>query len=155
MSFRIAGLDPAPFRPLFGLPDAALARRRARRVVADAPFGFPDRVSLRDAAPGTPLLLVHHVHQPADTPFHASHAIFVAEGEAAPAEHVGAVPEMLACRTLSLRAFTAGGDMADAALVPGDELAPTIARLLADPAVAYLHAHFATRGCFAARIDRA
>ena len=29
-----------------------------------------------------------------------------------------------------------------------------IERLLADPQVAYLHAHNAGRGCFAARIDR-
>ena len=30
MTYRIQGLSPEPFRPLFGLPDAALAERRAR-----------------------------------------------------------------------------------------------------------------------------
>ena len=29
MIFRITGLDPAPFRPLYGLDDAALAARSA------------------------------------------------------------------------------------------------------------------------------
>jgi len=36
-----------------------------------------------------------------------------------------------------------------------DGLEPLIARFLALPEVDYLHAHFARRGCFAARIDRA
>ena len=44
--------------------------------------------------------------------------------------------------------------MTAAELSPGAELAPVIERLLADPQVAYLHAHNAGRGCFAARIDR-
>ena len=43
----------------------------------------------------------------------------------------------------------------DAALVDGKEASDTIERLFADPEVAYIHAHYATRGCFAARIDRA
>jgi hypothetical protein len=58
-------------------------------------------------------------------------------------------------RTLSLRAFDAAGMMTDAALASGDDIDGEIRRLLAAPDVAYLHAHYATRGCFAARIDRA
>jgi len=37
----------------------------------------------------------------------------------------------------------------------GAALAPLIERLLANDAAAYLHAHFAKRGCYAARIERA
>ena len=40
MPFRVTGLDPAPFRQLFGLSDADLAAHAARRVVADASPGF-------------------------------------------------------------------------------------------------------------------
>ena len=39
-------------------------------------------------------------------------------------------------------------------LAEGEALAPAIERLLADPRVAYLHAHYARRGCYAARIER-
>ncbi len=46
------------------------------------------------------------------------------------------------------------GDMVDADLAAGDSLGALIARFLAKPGVSYLHAHFAKRGCYAARIDR-
>ncbi len=65
------------------------------------------------------------------------------------------MPEVLRSRTLSLRAFDAAGMMLDADLVEGRALEGAAERLLADPAVAYLHAHFAKPGCFACRIDRA
>jgi hypothetical protein len=58
-------------------------------------------------------------------------------------------------RTLSLRAFDREGDMRDADLVEGADAEGLIARLLADPATAYLHAHYAKRGCYAALIERA
>jgi hypothetical protein len=43
----------------------------------------------------------------------------------------------------------------DADVVEGAAAAPVIARMLANPGVAYLHAHYAKPGCYAARIDRA
>ena len=52
MSFTVSSLPIEPFAPLFGLDDAALAQRGMLRVVADAPFAFPCRVTLDDAAPG-------------------------------------------------------------------------------------------------------
>lgn len=75
MAFRIIALPAATYAPLFSLDADALARHRARRVVADAAPGFPCRVSLIDAQPGETLLLVHHLHQPTDSPFRAGHAI--------------------------------------------------------------------------------
>ena len=80
MSFRITGLSPEPFRPLFGLSDQELAAQGVRRYVADSKPGFPDRVEMRDAEPGETVLLLNYTHQPADTPYRASHAIFVIEG---------------------------------------------------------------------------
>lgn len=155
MHFRILGLSPEPFRHLFGLPDAALAAHGAIRHVVDAPFGYPDRIEVRDAQPGETVLLVNHMHQPADTPYRASHAIFVREGAEAAYDRVDEVPEALRRRMLSLRAFDGAHLMADAALADGREAEAAIARLLADPAVAYVQAHYATRGCYAARIERA
>ncbi len=155
MAFRILGLDPAPFCPLYGLGDAALERHGARRVLVDAMPGFPDRVELCDVEPGATVLLLNHAHQPADTPYRSSHAIFVREGADRACDLVDEVPSVLRRRMISLRAFDLSGWMLDADLADGTELEPLIGRLFADPRAAYLHAHYAKRGCYAARIERA
>lgn len=154
MSFHISGLDPAPFAHLYGLTDDDLAAAGARRYVVDKTPGYPDRIELRDLEPGESVILVNYLHQPADTPYRASHAIFVREGAAAAWSAQDEVPEVIRRRTISLRAFDGAGDMVGAELVEGRELEAVIERLFADPAADYLHAHYATRGCYAARIDR-
>ncbi len=155
MSFRVTGLSPEPFRPLFGLPDDELARRGARRIVADAPFGFPDRIEISDAAPGESLLLLNYLHQPADTPYRSGHAIFVRERPVERTDLVGGIPPAMRARPLSLRAFDGEGMMVDADLVEGAEAEGLIGRLLADERVACIQAHYARRGCYAGRIERA
>ena len=155
MSFRVLGLDSAPFRHLYGAADATLARAGIRRVIADATPGFPDRIELRDAVPGETLLLLNFTHQPANTPYRSSHAVFVREWAEQPYDGVDAIPEVLRIRTISLRAFDADGMMTDAELADGSELTAAIERLLSGSTVRYLHAHFAKRGCYAARIERA
>jgi hypothetical protein len=155
MAFRIRGLDPAPFIPLYGRSTDELRAMGIERVIADAKPGFPDRVEVRDAEPGEALLLLNFVHQPAETPYRSSHAIFVREGAVTPLDVIDAVPAPLRRRTISLRAFDVRGHMVDADLVGGASLETPIRRLLSDPAVDYLHAHYAARGCYAARIERA
>lgn len=155
MSFRISGLDPALFRHLYGLTDDALARLNARRYVVDSKPGFPDRIGIRDLEPGESVLLVNYVHQPAETPYKASHAVFVREGADEQYEAVDEIPDAIRSRMISLRAFDEAGEMVDADLVDGREIEPLIARYLADTRIAYLHAHYAKRGCYAARIERA
>ncbi len=155
MSFRITGLSPQPFRPLFGLPDEELAARGARRCVADGQAGIPDRVELRDAQPGESVLLLNYTHQPANTPFQASHAIFVLEWAEAPYDRSNEIPQALRGRVLSLRAFDAADFMIAADLVDGREIETLIERMFGNPEVAYIHAHYAKWGCYAARIDRA
>ena len=152
--FVIRGLDPAPFAALYGLSDAALAEQGVVRMAVDARPGFPCRVSLEDVDIGETVLLLNHEHLPVETPYRQSHAIFIREGAAEPARFENAIPDQLAIRTLSLRAYDSDGMMTDADLVEGRELPALIDRFFADPAVAYLHAHNAKRGCFAARIDR-
>ncbi|MEO6256213.1 MAG: DUF1203 domain-containing protein [Sphingomicrobium sp.] len=153
MKIIVSGLSPEPFAPLYGLSDEKLAEQRARRVVADG-SGFPERIEMRDAQVGETLLLVNFEHQDADTPYRSSHAVYVREG--ATEQWVGDhLPEVMARRLLSLRGFSAEGSMVDADVVDGRAAEPVIERLLADPEVAYLHAHYAKPGCYAARIDRA
>lgn len=155
MSFRVTGLDPAPFGHLFGLPDEALASQGVRRLPVDSTPGFPDRVELRDLDVGETALLLNFTHQPADTPYRSCHAIFVREGAVERYDAVDEIPEALRVRPISLRAFDARGDMIDADLVDCREMAGLIERFLGDPRVAYLHAHYARRGCYAALIERA
>lgn len=153
--FVIRGLDPAQFEPLFGLSDDALVERGARRMTATAKPGFPCRVTLEDAEPGETMILVNFEHLPVDSPFRSRHAVFVREGAYGQAEYRDSVPAQFRSRMLSVRAFDDAGMMVEADLVDGQALEPAIENMLADPAVAYLHAHFAKPGCFAGRIDRA
>lgn len=153
MTYRIDGLSPEPFAPLFALCDEGLAARRARRVVADSPTGYPCRVSLRDAAPGEALILVNHVSHDAPTPFRATHAIFVREG-AEPASFVDETPACLSRRTLGLRGFGADGMLKAGRLAVPGEADAQIRALLEQPEIAEIHAHNAALGCFLARIVR-
>ena len=155
MSFRICGLAANDFQHLYDLDETELAKHGAKRMRVDAHPGYPDRIELRDVAVGETVLLLNHTHQPADTPYRASHAIFVREGATEAAVAIDAVPDALRHRTISLRAFDADHMMVDADLVEGRELAGLVEKFFGNPAVAYLQAHYAKRGCYAARVERA
>ena len=155
MTFRIEALPPEPFTPLFAITDAELAARRTRRMVVDAHPGTPCRVSLADAQVGETVILTHYTHQPADTPYRASHAIFVRAGAARARPAVGEVPDVLRSRLVSLRMFDAGDMMIAADVVPGTELAAALNDAFAGAAAAYAHLHYAKPGCFAASARRA
>ena len=152
MKFTVTGLSPEPFKHLYGLSDEDLAAHRARRVIAGE-SGFPERIELRDADPGETLLLVNYEHQDADSPFRASHAVYVREGATETASTTG-LPDVLKRRLLSLRAFADDGMMLDADVVDGESATPVIERMLSDGRIAYVHAHSARPGCYLARIDR-
>ena len=153
MTYRIAGLDPAQFAPLWSMTDAALAREGARRVTADSDRGYPCRVTLDDAREGEELLLVHHVHHDVAGPYRSAFAIFVRE-EAERAVYEDRCPPCFAGRTLSLRGFDSEGALTEARLAAPGEADAAIRTLLSNPAIAYINAHNAAAGCFAARIER-
>ena len=154
MDFRIRGLDPQPFAPLFDLDDAELAQRRAVRRVSDARPGFPCRITLDDVDPGESVLLLNYEHLPVQSPYRASHAIYVSRAHE-PFDAVNEVPPAFRERLLALRAFDDAGLMIDADIAEGRECEPLIRKLLALPDAAYVHAHYARRGCYAGRIERA
>jgi hypothetical protein len=154
MAFRIQGLPAELFTHLFALSDRELAARNAVRRIADARPGYPCRVSLTDAEPGQAVILTHFEHHPVASPYRASHAIYVREGEET-FDEVDRIPEQLRLRLLSVRGFDAGGLLFGADVVDGRELEAVIERLLGDPRAAYLHVHYAKPGCYAARVDRA
>jgi hypothetical protein len=100
------------------------------------------------------VLLLNHVSLAAASPYRASHAIFIREGAEEAYDAVGQVPEVLRRRLLSLRGFDAAGMMQDADVVEGTEIEGLIDRLLANPAITMIHAHYARRGCYAGLITR-
>jgi hypothetical protein len=154
MSFRITGLSPEPFRALFNLPDEELNARGIKRYIADSKPGFPDRIELRDAELGETVLLLNYTHQPANNPYHASHAIIVAEGAKQRYDRIDEVPHAMRIRTLSLRAYDANDLIVDADLVDGRTIEELIGRFFDNSKVTYIQAHYARHGCYAGRIDR-
>jgi hypothetical protein len=153
-TFQVVGLSAGAFAGFAAISPAELEARGIRRVVADDKPGFPCRVSLEDAEPGESLWLLHHVHHDVPGPYRASGPIYVREQAVHATPAPGEVPAMLRCRLLSLRAYDADGMLRDAEVCDGTALEPVVARLFADPDVAYLHAHNARPGCFNCRIER-
>ena len=82
MTYRISGLDPAPFRPLFGLPDEELAERGIVRMTVDERRpslpGEPD-----DRAIGEQCSCSTMSAMTSANPYRAAHAIFVTRGRGA------------------------------------------------------------------------
>lgn len=156
MTFRILGLDRRSIAPLLTLSDEALRRAGAQRMVADSHPGFPCRVTLEDAQPGEEVILLNHRHLPHATPYQAQGPIFVRTRLSAERfESVDAVPQQLASRLLSVRAYDDAGMMLDADVADGKDAAALFERLLDNPSASFLHVHFARRGCYAALVERA
>ena len=152
MTYRIWGLDPAPYKPLFALSDEELAGQEIIRMAVTEKPSFPCRVSLVDREVGEGVLLLNHVSHDVANAYRASHAIFVADADRA--EFIDEVPPVFAGRVLSLRGFDKDGMMADALLAQPGEADAAIRTLFDNPAIETIHAHNATRGCFSAKIER-
>jgi len=155
LTFRIHALAYDAFAPLFDLAADELAGRRAAIVVAEESPGYPCRVSLADARIGERVLLVNHEHLPANSPYRSCHAIFVREHARQASPAPGTVPEAIARRLISARAFDGKDFMVTAEVCDGIRLDEVIPQMFADERVAYLHLHHARQGCYAARVTRA
>jgi hypothetical protein len=155
MSFQIRGLEAGAFAHLFSMNADELGAIGARRVVADQADAYPCRIALRRVEEGEELLLLNHAHQTdPPSPYRAAGPIFVSRS-ARTGSYRGELPPMLRDRLLSLRAYDASAFIVDAEVAEGGEVVRLIERFFADPTVAHIDAHFARRGCFAARIERA
>jgi hypothetical protein len=151
--FRISALPVSRFSHLFGKSDGELLALGVIARVVDGP-GSPCRVAMRDARPGERVLLLNHEHQDADTPFRASHAIYVIDGAEEARFEPGELAEAMRTRLLSVRAFSRDGMMIDADIVEGGAASEVFEQMLDNSEVAYLHAHYAKFGCYAGRVDR-
>lgn len=154
MAFVVTGLSAKPFRHLYGLSDQELSDNGVKRYIADEAPGFPDRIEMRDVEIGESLLLLNHVSQPQNSPYRASHAIFVLEGAKETYSGIDKIPAVMLSRLMSLRAFDSEGMMVDADLAIGEEIKQTVVRFFENNQICYIHAHNALRGCYSGRIDR-
>lgn len=153
MTYSITGLVAEQFAPLFAMDDAELAARGARRVTASADRGFPCRISLEDARAGEELILLHHVSHDVDTPYRSAYAIYVRPDVSA-ATYCDEVPPVFEGRPIALRAFDSAGMLQTASLAAPGDADKAIRDLFDDDGIAYIDAHNAAHGCFAARIER-
>lgn len=156
MDFQFSGLPLEPFQALFALNDDELLARGMRRYVADEKPGFPCRVTLEDAELGEELILLSYAHQPAETsPYRAEGPIFVRKAATESYQNHDKVPPVLRSRLLSLRGYDRDDLIIEAEVVEGTKLETELAKFFDNADVAYIHIHYARRGCFACRVDRA
>jgi hypothetical protein len=155
MTYRISGIAPERYARFFGMPDEALAVEGIVRVRADVKPGFPCRITLEDAEPGETLLLLNHEDHSAATPYRSAYAIFVRENAERAAVIEDALPAVFVNRPIALRGFDAEGMLRGATLALAGDADARIRELFAREEIAYIHAHNAAHGCFAARVDRA
>lgn len=154
MTYKITGLKQGDFSKLFSLNDTELAEQGAIRIAANAKPGFPCRVSLQDAEPGENLILLNHVSHDVATPYRSSYAIFVRENAQEADVFVDSVPSVFEGRPMAFRGFDASGMLKGAMLALPGQADEKIRELFSSDEIAYIHAHNAAHGCFAARVER-
>jgi hypothetical protein len=153
MSFQITALDIEQFKPLFSMTPQQLSAHNIVEQTAREGGGYPCRVSLQDASAGEKLLLVNFEHLPVDSPYRSKHAIYIRRNALTARLANNEIPQQLRTRILSVRGFDKDDMMVEAEVCAGKELESAIHSALANPAVEYLHLHYAKPGCYAARVD--
>jgi hypothetical protein len=145
--------------------DAAIVRDAERRRaggdptvaerIADAPTGFPCRLTLAEVPAGTRLLLFRHRPFHGNGPYAEEGPIF-AQPDADPAEALrNEVPAFVRSRPfVVVRRYDAAEAIADSELVSGADCAAAISRALDIEDTAFVHVRSATYGCFLFRADR-
>ena len=155
MSFTITGLPAQEFQNLLALSDAELKTRGVVRKTADTKPGYPCRITLDDANPGERVLLLNYESHKADTPYRSSYAIYVREGATEQATYRDELPPALKNRPIALRIFDKDGTLISADMGVNEDLKTKVKAAFDNSNAAYIHAHNAMHGCFAAEIRRA
>ena len=154
MSYVVTGLPAEEFAPLFAMSDEELKARGVVAKTADMKPGYPCRVTLEDAEPGERVLLFNYESHKAATPYRSSYAIYVRENAAEAKTYKNELPPVMKGRPIALRIFDEDGMLIGADMGLGEDLEKKIKSAFDNPKAAYLHAHNAMHGCFAAEIKR-
>lgn len=128
--------------------------RNARWTIAKSKPGYPCRVSLKEAEIGERILVVTYKYHDVDSPYQASGPIFIRENAETAKLKTNEIPEVLAERLLSVRAYNLDNEMIDAETVQGLELGKIIRKQFSNNEVEYLQVHNASPGCFSCNVFR-
>ena len=154
MAFQIEALPKENFAHLFLMNEHELHSIGAKRIKVTSNPGFPCRISLEDAQIGETVILTNFEHQPENTPYKASHAIYLREHIETATPGPDEVPLVLRSRLISLRGFNSQHSMIAADVADGELLGQNITSMLLDSEIAYIHLHNAKPGCYAAKVTR-
>ncbi len=154
MSFIISGLAAEEFQPLFSLSDVSLKAQGIIRETASQKPGYPCRVTLEDAEPGETVLLLNYQSHKTDSPYRSSYAIYVRENAKTAKRYIDELPPVFEGRPIALRIFNSEGMLIGADMGKDEILTKKIEAALSNQQTAYIHAHNAMHGCFAAEITR-
>jgi hypothetical protein len=122
--------------------------------MADQPEAYPCRHCLRWAEPGERLILFPYASIPAGRPYSETGPIFVHQNACSAYEQPEKYPLDFRQHRV-LRAYNCSQDMVDAVIVGESEPEEVITQLFQNPAVEFLQARSATRGCYTFTIARA
>ncbi|MCC2616783.1 DUF1203 domain-containing protein [Aestuariibacter halophilus] len=152
--FQFVPLHSNIFEGLKTLSDDELLARHARWMVVDESPGYPCRVSLQDAKVGERVLFMPYWHHDVDSAYRAMGTILVREFAQTASPAVNEVPQMLHHRMLSVRAYDAENMMVGHDMAQGTDLQTRLHQQFENPAVSYIHLHYASPGCFSCAVQR-
>ena len=154
--FQVLPLSQNEFSPLFAQSDKELLAQGIIRTKADTDPAYPCRVSLDFAQIGESVLLLNYEHHKAKSPYNSRYAIFVRENVEQIKLSLNELPPVFKRESpIAVRAFEKNGMLKMAEIAMGPKVADLFEKFFAIDDVEYLHAHYATYGCFAAKIVRA
>ena len=154
MSFQIHALPETLFSQYFEYDKHKLNLSNAHLEIVTENHSIPCRVSLSYAKVGEIVLLVNYQHQPKNTPYKSTHAIFVRKDVRQANLVVNEVPNILTTSVLSIRGFDCRHFIKQAVVIEGLKLAETLETIFDCAEISYIHIHFAGAGCFTAKATR-
>jgi len=154
MSFQVHALSESTFAKYLTLSAQELHERKSKRVVVDEHPGFCCRVSLEDVPVGETVLLANYQHLTHESPYQASHAVYVNPHAKQVKLAENELPESVLSRLIAIRGFSDAGILLDAEVIDGPKVALTIEKIFANRQVDFIHLHNAKFGCFSASVTR-
>jgi hypothetical protein len=137
-----------------GAPDA---NGQAPELHVSDGDGVPCRHCLKEVAAGEPYLVLAHRPFPAPQPYAEQGPIFLHADECPGFGAQDQVPPVIAARKeMIVRGYSADDRIAygSGRVVATADLREAAQRILADPAVAYVHVRSASNNCYLCRIER-
>ncbi len=153
-NFIIKPIKKSTFAEYLNQSQEQLAKVNAKWLIADSRPGYPCRVSLKEAEVGERVLLVPYKYHNVKSPYQASGPIFIRENAETAELNINEIPEILAERLLSVRAYNIESLMIHAETVQGADLEDVIRNQFLNSSITYLQIHNANPGCFNCNVYR-